>query len=315
MKDSYSLEKELGIQFDNAICYSGYRQGQSPLDKKYPSYAEVFEDLKILQHNWKYLRIYDASHHADLVLEVIRNEALDFKVLLGSDLLSERNSSESKEKKFTQSQLDANQNSNNAQVLRMIELANEYSEIVFAASIANETTIDWSVNQVSVGRLVDIAKQVKKSIKQPITFCENYIGWPNKLEALAQELDFVSMHIYPVWEYKSIHEALDYTKQNYELIRESYPDKLIVITEAGWATKSNNSGIEASNASPELQAQYYDELIDWARSNEILTFVFEAFDEPWKGSADQDEPEKHWGLFDVNRKPKQVMQTLYSHLT
>jgi exo-beta-1,3-glucanase (GH17 family) len=32
--------------------------------------------------------------------------------------------------------------------------------------------------------------------------------------------------------------------------------------------------------------------------------VFEAFDENWKGSPDPEEPEKHWGLYGVNRQPK-----------
>ena len=37
-------------------------------------------------------------------------------------------------------------------------------------------------------------------------------------------------------------------------------------------------------------------------------FVFEAFDEPWKGSADPLEPEKHWGLFTVERQPKLAVE-------
>ena len=40
----------------------------------------------------------------------------------------------------------------------------------------------------------------------------------------------------------------------------------------------------------------------------ILTFIFEAFDEPWKGSDDPDEPEKHWGLYYENRSPKLVLR-------
>ena len=40
----------------------------------------------------------------------------------------------------------------------------------------------------------------------------------------------------------------------------------------------------------------------------ILTFIFEAFDEPWKGSDDPDEPEKHWGLFYENRSPKLALK-------
>jgi hypothetical protein len=42
--------------------------------------------------------------------------------------------------------------------------------------------------------------------------------------------------------------------------------------------------------------------------------VFEAFDEPWKGSPDPMEPEKHWGLFTVDREPKKVMQSRYPEL-
>jgi Glycosyl hydrolases family 17 len=52
----------------------------------------------------------------------------------------------------------------------------------------------------------------------------------------------------------------------------------------------------------------------WTREAGILTFVFEAFDEPWKGSDDPMEPEKHWGLFTVDRRPKLVMQSLYAEL-
>ncbi len=54
--------------------------------------------------------------------------------------------------------------------------------------------------------------------------------------------------------------------------------------------------------------------MDWSNQKQILTFVFEAFDEPWKGSDDPQEPEKHWGMFTVDRKPKLAMQESYSHL-
>jgi exo-beta-1,3-glucanase (GH17 family) len=42
----------------------------------------------------------------------------------------------------------------------------------------------------------------------------------------------------------------------------------------------------------------------WSEEEKITIFFFEAFDEPWKGSNDPDEPEKHWGIYDVNRKKK-----------
>ena len=54
--------------------------------------------------------------------------------------------------------------------------------------------------------------------------------------------------------------------------------------------------------------------MEWTHDADILTFVFEAFDEPWKGSSEELEPEKHWGLFTVDRQPKLVMQEIFAHL-
>ncbi len=111
-----------------------------------------------------------------------------------------------------------------------------------------------------------------------------------------------------------MHDALEYAKQNYHSVVDHYPGKPVVITEAGWTTASNGRGIEPENASEELQQQYYEELLEWTNAEQILTFVFEAFDEPWKGSPDPLEPEKHWGLFDVERRPKLAMHELYAEL-
>ena len=84
----------------------------------------------------------------------------------------------------------------------------------------------------------------------------------------------------------------------------------MVITEAGWATNSNGVGIDRENVNEDFQDIYYNELLEWSRQDNVLTFVFEAFDEPWKGSVDPNEPEKHWGLFRVDRTPKLAMQKI-----
>ena len=109
-------------------------------------------------------------------------------------------------------------------------------------------------------------------------------------------------------------DALEYTRQNYHSVRKHYPGKPVIITEAGWTTASNGRGIERWNASEQLQASYYHQLMQWTAEEKILTFVFEAFDEPWKGSPHPEEPEKHWGLFRVDRTPKLAMQELYAEL-
>ena len=55
-------------------------------------------------------------------------------------------------------------------------------------------------------------RMVKDGANQPVTFCENYVPWLDKLEPLVQEIDFISIHSYPVWEYKSIEEGIQVTK-------------------------------------------------------------------------------------------------------
>lgn len=306
------LFKALGLAVGKAICYSGYREGQSPDSGIYPTYQQVKEDLLILQNQWTYLRLYDCSIHAETVLNVIDQEKLDFKVMLGAYIGAELNNFGCPWGTiYTEKELEANVKNNLAQVEKLIGLANQYPDIVFSLSAGNEATVDWTDHYVPVHKVINYVRMIKKGAKQPVTFCENYIPWYDKLKLLVDEVDFISLHTYPVWEYKHIHEALEYTKQNYYGIADRYPDKPVIITEAGWATNSNGRGINPENVSEEFQSIYYNDLVNWSTKEGIPTFVFEAFDEPWKGSPEVMEPEKHWGLFTVDRKPKKVMQQFF----
>jgi exo-beta-1,3-glucanase (GH17 family) len=301
--------KVLNIEKGRAICYSGFREGQRPGGLS-PSYEEVKEDLLILQGNWKYLRLYDCDEHAEMVLNVIKSEKLDFKVMLGAYIIAEMNNFGCPWEThiFSEEELDKNKLVNEQRIEKLIHLANEYDDIIFSLSAGNEACVDWTDHYVPVKSVINYVKQIKKSAKQPVTFCENYVPWLDKLKELVDVVDFISIHTYPVWEYKNIHDALEYTKQNYYAIVNKYPDKLVVITEAGWATNSNGRGIDPTNVSEEFQKIYYNDLMDWNNEDDILTFVFEAFDEPWKGSDEEYEPEKHWGLYYVDRTPKLVMK-------
>lgn len=211
---------------------------------------------------------------------------------------------------YSQEPLIKNKAQNLSQIKKLIELANKYPNIIFSLSAGNEATVDWTDHYVTVESIISYVKMIKKGANQPVTFCENYVPWYHKLKPLVEVIDFISIHTYPVWEFKNIHEALEYTKENYYSVANLYPDKPTVITEAGWATNSNGRGIDAHNVSEELQEIYYNDLVNWSKEENILTFVFEAFDELWKGSDEVLEPEKHWGLFKVDRTPKLVTESL-----
>tara|TARA_R110000868_G_scaffold229207_2_gene482226 strand:+ start:6309 stop:7247 length:939 start_codon:yes stop_codon:yes gene_type:complete len=309
-----NLTNKLDLPFENAICYSGFRDGQQP-GGMCPTYNEIKEDLLILQGQWMYLRLYDCDEHSDIVLEVIEKEKLDFKVMLGAYIVAEMNNFGCPwGVTYTQKQLDENKNINIARIKKLIKLANRYPDIIFSLSAGNEACVDWTDHYVSVKSVTEYVKMIKKGAKQPVTFCENYVPWLNKLKALVNEVDFISIHTYPVWEYKHIHDALNYTKDNYYAVANKYPDKPVVITEAGWATNSNGRGIDQEHVNEENQEIYYNDLVEWTTKEEILTFVFEAFDESWKGSPEPMEPEKHWGLFKVDRTPKRAMSKLFKEL-
>jgi exo-beta-1,3-glucanase (GH17 family) len=305
----------LPFPLGNAICYSGYRRGQSPNDRIYPSVGEIREDLQLLRRNWRCLRLYDCSEHAVRVLSVIRDDRMDFQVMLGAYLAAEvSNPNCPWGGSHEEAVLAANRVENSAELHRLVELADAYRDIVFSVAVGNEATVDWTDHLVPVPRMVDYLRWVRPRVTQPVTFCENHVPWLYQIETLVPELDFISLHSYPVWEYKSIAEAIETTRADVDRVRRAHPGKPIVITEAGWTTASNGRGIPPGNASPELQAIYCRELMDWSRKEDVPVFVFEAFDEPWKGSPDPLEPEKHWGLFTVDRRPKPVIADLYPEL-
>lgn len=291
-----------------AICYSGYREGQSPDAGVFPSIEEISEDLRILARGWNKLRLYDSGPHAERVLEAIRQEGLQFQVLLGSYLFGEVDNPACPWGGIHGPEtLAAHRRHNDAEIQRTIELAKAYPGIVTSLSAGNESTVDWSGHLVPVERVVEVARTLKAETGLAVTFCDNHVPWMDKLEPLVPELDFISIHSYPVWEYRSIEEAIAVTDADYRRVSDRYPGVPVAITEAGWTTRSNGRGIEPHNASLEHQVRYYEALSNWSEEHGVLTYVFEAFDEPWKGSPDPDEPEKHWGLFTVDRQPKPVM--------
>lgn len=304
------------LPYEKAICYSGFRDGQSPDAGIFPTYDEIKEDLLILNKHWKYLRLYDCDPQAEMALRIIHEEKLDMQVMLGAYIGAEINNFNNPwgGGVHAEEKLEANKQQNLRRVQLMIEWANAYPTIVNCLSVGNEATVDWTDHMVPVENVINYVRMVKAGAKQPVTFCENYVPWLNKLEPLAEEVDFISIHTYPVWEYKHIHEAIHYTEDNYKCVADKYPHKQIVITEAGWSTNSNGRGINPEHVSEEFQEMYYQDLMEWCDQEKVVTYVFEAFDETWKGSPEPMEPEKHWGLFHIDRTPKKVMEKTFPEL-
>jgi len=299
------------MSFKRAICYSGFRDGQSPDLGIYPSVAEISADLHLLKGQWAALRLYACDVHAERVLKVIRNDGLPFQVMLGAYVGAEvSNPNCPWGGEHDPSVHQANKRSNQLELARAAQWANEYQDIIDIVSVGNEATVDWTDHLVEPETIQQYAANLQSSIKQPVTFCENYVPWLTKLASLAEQLDLIAIHSYPVWEFKGIDEALEFTIANYEAVQSKYPHKSVIITEAGWATASNGRGIPPENVSELAQREYLVQLLDWAKTSDVLVYLFEAFDENWKGSDHPLEPEKHWGLYTAARQPKPVVAAI-----
>lgn len=279
----------------DAIAYSGYRMGQHPDKARHPSLDQVLEDLKIVEKTWKFIRVYSSNQHSEDVLATIRREKLGLKVMLGVWL-------DGKPEML---------NANALQIVRAIRLANEYPDVVVAVNVGNEALVSWSDHRMGETQMLGYVATVKAGVRCPVTVADDSLYWRDPAAQLADSVDFITMHAYPVWGGEDIGTALASTVRTYETVRAAHPGKTIVIGEAGWPSFTDNPKNKPGAGSEAKQVRYYQELTAWAKSAGVTVFVFEAFDEPWKGTG----TEGHWGLFSETRKAKPVMQGLYPELS
>lgn len=275
-----------------AICYSGYREGQHPDKGRYPTRAQVLEDLKLVQRQWKLIRVYGSDRHSEDVLATIRKHRLNLKVMLGMWISG-------KPEKASE---------NEAQLAKGIALAQAYPEVVAAVNVGNEALVSWSDHRMEEPAMVELVKRVKAAVRCRVTVADDFLYWSQPGNQLIQHLDFLTLHTYPMWGRQDIDEAMPTTVRNFETIQKLYPHKAIVFGEVGWASWTESSDKHVPRAGDETkQKRYYEEINAWAKAKGVTTFFFEAFDEPWKGAG----TEGHWGVFTEGRKAKPVVLKHY----
>lgn len=311
------------LKYGKAICYSGYRQGQSP-KTEVPTKEQIEEDLDILvKDGYQYIRMYDPNLHARRVLETIREKKLPIRCLVGVDSDPEENNLKCPFEKQDKSpeELLKNRERNDAEVEKLIAMAKEFDEEIVAVSIGNENTPEWGAHMVRPDRLLRHAKRLKEALAKPVTFCEGIFEWPH-LKELGDYLDFISVHSYPLHYGETVDVAVEMNREHYQTVKELFPDKQVLFTEVGWTTrttpitpemkaaweKENPDAVEMPGMKPEQvsvenQKRYITELSEWLEKEQIVGFIFEAFDEPWKGSQPESS-ECNWGLYYVDRTPK-----------
>lgn len=298
--DSYLNGEWIG----NAISYGCYREGQAP-GLKGPGEPEILQDLKIILDHWNMIRVYGSDEDSETILEVIRKNNLPIKVMLGVWLENETNNPQRK-------------NENTTQTLNAIRLANEYAEIISAINVGNETQVFWSAHKMEMNTLIQYIRTVRNSTSVPVTTADDYNFWNKPMsKSVAAEVDFIVVHIYPLWNGQTLDHSIEWMNNIFfNEIKKFHPKKNLVLGEIGWATKFESTktgdGQQGSLIKGAVgyaaQEKFLISLSEWIDKNKVTTFLFEAFDEPWKGGGEKSNPneiEKHWGVFYENRTPKE----------
>ena len=177
-----------------------------------------------------------------------------------------------------------------------------------------------------------------------ITSSDNHAVWSGTdgnavnqlpcLNALIAAVDYISLHSYPFhdsyysnsfWLIPEAEQTLPELEQVDEAMLRSQGlilsefknaqnymlglgiNKPIHIGESGWASETNvNYGKAGSKAADEYKQKVNYALLNaWATDFGASVFFFQAFDEPWKGGANNPgDSEKHFGLINKNGEAK-----------
>lgn len=262
-----------GVQ---GMAFSPFRAGQDPLDRTLPSREQIDADLALLA---------DAGVHA-----VRSYSALDSLALI-PELAARRKMLVS-----VGAWLDRARATNQAEIAATITLANQHSNVI-RVFIGNETILRGDLTVAELGVELD---RVRAAVDQPVSTAEPWHVWVDNPE-LAEHVDFIGVHLLPYWEGIAVEQAIDFLVSRVDILKQAFPDKPIVIAEAGWPSQGRTRG--AADASRSNQALFLRRFLEQAQRRGYVYYLMEAFDQPWKARY-EGSVGAYWGIYDVERNPK-----------
>lgn len=202
---------------------------------------------------------------------------------------------------------------------RAIQQAKDHPGTVLSVIVGNETI---GTNGVTVQNVVDLMSYAKtartnagfSTATLPITTAERWgvLAGPEH-KALSETAEGqVFANIYPFFDANtSIENAIMQFEADYNSLRNSLngfglSGLKIVVGETGWATAGTNTANTLGIPNLANAEKYFNDYVAWATANNVETYLFEAFDEPWKGNpiTDPQSVEPHFGLRFIDGSPK-----------
>ncbi|WP_305044857.1 glycosyltransferase [Geoalkalibacter sp.] len=259
----------------NGVSFSPYQKGQDPYKKIYPKAEQIDQDLALLEGWAGEVRTYSSADGLEVIPSLARARGL--KVTAGA-------------------WLDRRPENNQREIANLIANANRYDN-VGRVIVGNEAVLR---GDLSTRQMAEYLREVRASVGVPVSTAEPWHVWL-KYPELAEEVDFITIHLLPYWEGIAEKDALKWAMESYRRVQLAFPHKPILIGEIGWPS----GGIRQEKANPSLtgQARFIREFLNVAAAQGLDYFIMEAFDQSWKRKA-EGLAGVHWGLFDVDRRPK-----------
>ena len=256
------------------FAYAGYQRHQSPLTGSYPSEEELAGDVDLLANYTNRLRTYSSLDNVAVVpLAGFRG----LKVTNGI-------------------WLDRDEEKNAREVEAGIQLARQYKHVE-RIIVGNESILR---NDMKPDTLIPLLQQVKKATRKPVSTAEPWHVWL-KYPELVKHVDFITVHLLPYHEGKTIDEALTDAMQRYDLLAATFPKKKIVIGEIGWPSRGPVIGGAVPSRANE--AQFIRNFLASERTLKLDYFIMEAIDQPWKVEL-EGWAGAYWGVFNADRELK-----------
>lgn len=257
------------------MAFSPFQAGQDPVVRVLPSEQQIDSDLRLLAGKVTAVRSYSALESLGRIPELAARH--DIKVTVGA-------------------WLDRRLATNEQEVAAAIELANKHSNVIRLV-IGNEAILR---GDLTVAQLIRQLDRVREAVAQPVSTAEPWHVWIKHPE-LVEHVDYLAVHLLPYWEGIAVDRAIDYIAARIEELRRAYPNKPIVIAEAGWPSDGRTR--EAAVASTSNQAMFLRRFLERARKEGYIYYLMEAFDQPWK-TRFEGGVGAYWGIYDVYRQPK-----------
>ena len=259
------------------FCFSPYREGQSGVLKTMPSEAEIESDLALLADKTYAIRTYTVEGVMAKVPALARKYGLN--VTLGA-------------------WLDKNPERNEEEIQTLIRVTRENYKNVVRVVVGNETLLRSDLTSQQLAGYLD---RVRQAVNVPVSTAETWDEWYAHKE-LGNHVDYICIHLLPYWEGVSADRAVDVSIDHYNLLKNAFPNKDIVIGEIGWP--SNGRTLHSSVASTANEAIFLRQFLARAAQEKYVYYLMEAFDQPWKQRTAGGAVEAYWGVYDVDRQQK-----------